>query len=135
VQRSVERHLRKIQLLYAIRMHQPLPDGLREANYFQRIARSAQDRYQPSGVDLPIVVYRAEGLYYEPALGWDEYSNDVLACFEVPGAQSTPRHSMMEPCVGSIVEHLGGLLTSDLPVSQAAGPVRSVAPALLDHQG
>ena len=60
----------------AVRLRRPLPDRLREANVFQRIARDAQDRYAPPRVDVPIVVYRAEGLYYEPALGWDEYSTD-----------------------------------------------------------
>jgi hypothetical protein len=95
-----------------MRMHRPLPDGLREAGTFQRLARHAQDHYVPRPADVPIVVYRAEGLYYEPALGWDEYSNKILDSVEVPGNQPVPRRTMREPCVAHVATHLTSVLAS-----------------------
>jgi thioesterase domain-containing protein/acyl carrier protein len=101
---------RTFRVRLAIRLRRPLPDGLREANVFQRIARNAQDRYQPPKLDVPIIVYRAEGLYYEPALGWEEYSTRIIDCVEVPGFQPVPRRTMREPSVGWVATHLSSHL-------------------------
>ncbi len=103
------------EVTLAVRLHRPLPDHLREANVFQRIARGAQDRYVPPRVDVPIVVYRAEGLYYEPALGWDEYSPTILDCVEISGEQPVPRRTMREPWVSQISQHLIPLLARRIP--------------------
>ncbi|HZK72838.1 MAG TPA: thioesterase domain-containing protein, partial [Clostridia bacterium] len=98
------------QLAYALRFHRPLPDALREANTFQRIARRAQDAYDPPMLDVPIAVYRAEHLYHEPALGWNEYTANVVACVEVTGDQPVPRRTMREPFVHQVSDDLRSLL-------------------------
>jgi thioesterase domain-containing protein/acyl carrier protein len=119
------REARKLRCAVALHLHRPLPDGLREANAFQRIARSAQDRYRPPKADVPIIVYRAEGLYYEPALGWDEFSKRIIDCFEVPGDQPVPRRTMREPCVSRVAMHLTSHLSYDAgfePHLQETGP-------------
>ncbi|HEY4929201.1 MAG TPA: amino acid adenylation domain-containing protein [Acidimicrobiales bacterium] len=104
----------RAEVVLAVQLHRPLPDHLREANIFQRIAKGAQDRYTPPRVDVPIVVYRAEGLYHEPALGWDEYSTAVIDCVEVCGDQPVPRRTMREPWVTQISYHLMPLLDQRL---------------------
>jgi hypothetical protein len=114
VRSKAVRHVRKVRCAYALRLHRPLPDALREANTFQRIAKVAQDRYVPPKVDVPIVVYRAEGLYYEPALGWDEYSRQIIDCVEVPGYQPVPRKTMRQPSVGYLAKHLMAQLGEDV---------------------
>jgi thioesterase domain-containing protein/acyl carrier protein len=127
VQGRLRFHLHRFQLALALRLGRPLPDSLREANTFQRIARVAQDAYRAPRIDVPVVVYRAADLYYEPALGWDEYTSAVIDCVEIVGDQPVPRRTMREPFVLQVSEHLEHLLTSlDTP---SGDPVRGAGSA------
>ncbi len=73
---------------------------------FQRLARTAQDAYLPPKLDVPVVVYRAAGLYFQDDLGWGAYTPQVAASVEIPGYQPIPRSSMAEPCVETIATDL-----------------------------
>src|SRR5665213_3674367 len=53
---------------------------------------------------------RAEHLYHEPALGWNEYTANVVACVEVTGDQPVPRRTMREPFVHQVSDDLRSLL-------------------------
>ena len=98
--------LRRVWLDVVLRSGRPLPSGLREANVFQRLARVAQDAYVPPKLDVPVIVYRATGLYFEDDLGWGAYTPRVVASLEIPGHQPIPRATMAEPCVDTVAADL-----------------------------
>ena len=110
--------LRRLKLDVVLRTGRPLPPGMREANVFQRLARVAQDAYVPPYLDVPVVVYRAEGLYYQWDLGWSAYTPRVVAV-EIPGHQSIPRVTMAEPFVDVVAtdlrEHMAHCALGGMP--------------------
>jgi len=98
--------LRRRWLDLVLRTGRPLPPAMREANVFQRLARVAQDAYVPPPLDVPVAVYRAEGLYYQEDLGWSAYTPRVITTVEVPGHQPIPRVTMAEPFVDLVAADL-----------------------------
>ena len=78
----------------------------------------AQDAYVPPDLDVPVVVYRAEGLYYQWDLGWGAYTPRVVAV-EIPGHQSIPRVTMADPFVDVVAtdlrEHMAHCALGGMP--------------------
>jgi pimeloyl-ACP methyl ester carboxylesterase len=111
IRRAMLPRVRQAQLRWCTTLDRPLPESLREASWFQLLAARAQDRYDPSPVDVPVVVFRAPGLYAEPALGWDVMTTGDVQALEVPGeGQTVPRRSMREPYVAFIADRLTRVL-------------------------
>jgi hypothetical protein len=79
---------------------------MRENWWFQTLAKAAQDAYKPGPSDFPIVVFRAEGLYYWDDLGWRVLTSGPVHCVEVPGDQRIPRDTMKEPFVEPVANWL-----------------------------
>ena len=104
------RRIRRGQVDWAIRRGHPLPENLREGGTFQRLAREAQDAYEPPVTSLPIVVYRAAGLYYRADLGWGDYSSAPVDTLEVQGEQRIPRDTMEDAPVAAVAVHLAAAL-------------------------
>jgi thioesterase domain-containing protein len=98
---------RQLRLETYLRLRRPLPDDLREATAFQLIAARAQNVYEPAVLDVPILVFRSQGLYYEDDLGWRPHSSIGVEGVEVPGEHLTPRDLMDQPAVAIVAEHLG----------------------------
>jgi amino acid adenylation domain-containing protein len=105
------RKARHLQFRYAMRFRRPLPASLREELSFQRLARGAEIHYTPEPYDGRVVVWRAEGLYFEEDLGWGEHVRGELVCTEIRGHQRTPRETMDEPHVAPLAASLRELLT------------------------
>jgi hypothetical protein len=106
VRRKAMPRFRSAQLAYCLRFNRPLPEELRENWWFQSLAKRAQDAYTPGPSDFPVVVFRAEGLYYWDDLGWRVLTSGPVHCVEVPGIQRIPRDSMKEPFVEHIADWL-----------------------------
>lgn len=104
---------RELQMRYALRFRRPLPATLREELYFQRLARAAEIQYTPGPYDGRVVVWRAEGLYFEADLGWSQHVRGELVCTEIHGEQPTPRDTMDEPCVAQLAASLVELLAPE----------------------
>jgi amino acid adenylation domain-containing protein len=103
---SSRARMRELRFEAYLRLRRPLPDDLREASAFQRIAARAQGAYEPAVLGVPILVFRSQGLYYEDDLGWGPHSTLELECVEVPGPHLTPRDLMDAPRVSLIAERM-----------------------------
>jgi len=108
------RKTRHLRFRYALRFDRPLPATLREELSFHRLARAAELQYTPQSYDGDVVVWRAEGLYFEDDLGWAQHVRGELVCTEIRGEQPIPRRTMDEPYVGQIADHLEELLAREL---------------------
>ncbi len=115
----LRRKYRHLRLHYALRLRRPLPAMLREELSFQRLARAAELRYSPASYGGRVIVWRAEGLYFEEDLGWEEHVRGELVSVEIRGEQPIPRRSMDEPCVAQIAVSLEEQLASGLRSSQS----------------
>ncbi|HYZ16696.1 MAG TPA: amino acid adenylation domain-containing protein [Candidatus Acidoferrum sp.] len=87
------------------RLRRPLPDGWRRLAIY-RICWRAERRYRPYAVDVPVVVFAAEGLYRSSDLGWAPYAAGGITTFEVPGRHRNQREAMAEPHAGFLAERL-----------------------------
>jgi amino acid adenylation domain-containing protein len=100
----VRRAVRTARFEWYLRRGKPLPASLREASGFQRLAASAQDRYDPPGYAGTMSVVKGAGLYHRDDLGWSDHVRGGVEVFEVPGAHSTPRRSMGQALVAPIAD-------------------------------
>lgn len=109
--RRASRRRQQWRLGLSLRLQRPLPDSMREASWFQLLAGRAQDAYDPPTIDVPILVFRATGLYHTDDLGWRDYTTQPVHCVEVLGAgQHIPRMSMREPWVEQVADALSAAL-------------------------
>jgi amino acid adenylation domain-containing protein len=97
------RALRTGRIYGAVLLRRPLPDDLREAQAFQRLAADAQDRYSPGRYIGDIIVARGAEIYYREDLGWADHVGGEVSVIDVPGGQ-VPRDSMKDGHVEPIVE-------------------------------
>jgi thioesterase domain-containing protein len=97
---------RKLRFETYLRLRKSLPDDLREATAFQLIAARAQSAYEPDVLDVPIIVFRSHGLFYEDDLGWGPHSSVGVEGVEVPGEQRIPRDLMSPPQVRHVAERV-----------------------------
>jgi amino acid adenylation domain-containing protein len=104
------------EIHYKLRLasDRPLPERLRDG-YFVRISFDAERRYQPVSYPGSLVIFRGAGLYDDPTLGWNPFSDEGVEAHEVSGAHSDNRDAMKEPHVGFIAEGLRKHLPSDDP--------------------
>lgn len=94
-------------------LRRALPDDMREATAFQRIANRAQRAYEPTVLDVPILVFRSQGLYYEEDLGWGQHTALGVQGLEVPGEHLTPRDLMSAPRVLFVAQQLVAALEGE----------------------
>ena len=98
--------VRRLRARAALALHRPLPDDLREANQFQRLAAVATRRFRIGTVAAPLLVLSAEQLYDEPDLGWRGCTTGEVEGRVVTGFQSAPRETMREPHVAAVAAAL-----------------------------
>jgi amino acid adenylation domain-containing protein len=89
----------------ALALGRPVPERLRE-DYFFELHAKAERAYEPSVFDGEAVIFYADGLYEDPALGWDELAAGGIRSFAVPGEHDNNRQAMMEPGVEFVSERL-----------------------------
>jgi amino acid adenylation domain-containing protein len=83
----------------------PVPERLREA-FFLELHAEAELAYDPPPYAGQILVFYADGLYDDPALGWTDLAAGPLQTFGVPGEHQNNRQAMAEPAVSFIADHL-----------------------------
>ena len=62
--------------------------------------------YEPQPYAGDVLVFSGEGLYEDPALGWEELIGGELRTYVVPGSHDNNRQAMAEPSVAFIGERL-----------------------------
>ncbi len=83
----------------------PVPELWRE-EYFMALHAKAERAYKPEVYDGDLQIFYGEGLYEEPALGWDGLAAAGVQTHAVPGQHDNNRQAMMEPAVGFVAERL-----------------------------
>jgi aspartate racemase len=90
---------------YYIKRRRPLPDALRNT-YFLNINSLAEDRYQHQDYPGSMVVFRDQGPYPDPYLGWGRFVKGELDAYEIPVSVSDHRALMQEPAVRLLAEKI-----------------------------
>jgi aspartate racemase len=89
----------------ALALGRPLPEQQRE-HFFFEVHAKAERAYEPVPYSGEILVFYGEGLYEDPALGWDGLAAGGIRSFGVPGVHDGNREAMMEPAVGFVSDRL-----------------------------
>jgi aspartate racemase len=101
----VTRRLRHRVYQYYLDRRRPLPDALRNT-YFLNINARAERRYQHQSYPGSMVVFRDQGPYPDPHLGWGRFVQGAIESYEVPVSVSDHRALMQEPAVRILAENL-----------------------------
>jgi amino acid adenylation domain-containing protein len=90
---------------YYIKRRRPLPDSLRN-NYFLNINSLAEDKYQHQSYPGTMVVFRDQGPYPDPYLGWKRFVQGDIDAYEIPVSVNDHRALMQEPAVRLLAEKM-----------------------------
>jgi amino acid adenylation domain-containing protein len=88
----------------------PVPERLRE-DFFIELHAKVQVAYDPAPYDGEMLIFRGDGLYEDPALGWEGLARGGIQSFAVPGRHDNNRQAMAEPAVGFIADTLEAYLS------------------------
>jgi amino acid adenylation domain-containing protein len=89
--------------------------GVRLPRRFRRMylldhTNRAQDMYAPSVYPGQLVLFRGDGLYRIPELGWRDFVAGGIEAYAVPGSHHQNSDMMTEPYVHTVVAHLQRVL-------------------------
>jgi amino acid adenylation domain-containing protein len=90
---------------YYLKRRRPLPDMLRNS-YFLNINSLAEDRYQHQTYPGTMVVFRDQGPYPDPHLGWGRFVKGEIVAYEIPVSVRDHRALMQEPAVRMLAEKI-----------------------------
>jgi len=110
--RFVRRHVRIVRDRLILALRRPIPNDQRR-RVFSEICQRAAKRYRPKRQSGSMLVITGEGLFSQPALGWDQFADDVETT-EVAGTHRTGLEVMYEPFVEFVAARLEDALTRRL---------------------
>ena len=96
------------RLYIALRL--PLPDDIRNY-YFLYMNTIAERRYKPKPYVGDMLIFRDQGPYRDPSLGWADVVTGRIESHEVSVSTTHHRALMQEPAVGAVAEKLQEFLT------------------------
>ncbi len=102
-------YFRKPRTRLALALGRPIPEELREM-YFLELHQKAERAYAAGRFSGEILTFYGEGLYEDPALGWEGHAAGGIRAYAVPGEHNGNRDAMMEPAVEFVAERLGAYL-------------------------
>jgi amino acid adenylation domain-containing protein len=116
--RSVRGISRRLLCRIYILLRQPLPDNIRNY-YFLYINTIAEMKYRPKPYSGDMVVFRSQGPYPDPNLGWSRFVSGAIASHEIQVNTAHHRALMQEPAVLTVIEILKRYLAgkSGMPTS------------------
>jgi amino acid adenylation domain-containing protein len=114
----VTRSLRQLVYKYYLDRRLPLPDLLRN-NYFLIINAKAERKYRPRSYPGSMVVFRDQGPYPDPHLGWGRFVEGEITSYEIRVSVRDHRALMQEPAVREVADKIEMYLATKLGVSAA----------------
>jgi amino acid adenylation domain-containing protein len=114
------RQIRQRVYRYYLDRRRPLPDVLRNS-YFLNINALAERRYQHQPYSGTMVVFRDQGPYPDPYLGWGRFVQGEIESYEIPVSVSHHRALMQEPAVRLLAERMEEYLSRKSSPGYAAG--------------
>ena len=115
---------RKKLFRYYLDRHKPLPDFLRNS-YFLFSSVRAELQYKLSAYDGTMAVFRDQGPYADPELGWGKWVKREVETFEIPVSASDHRSLMAEPAVEVLAKNVEDYITRHLSSAELDGGERS----------
>jgi amino acid adenylation domain-containing protein len=103
--------LRGPRIRFLLALGRPVPEHEREQFFFGLHAK-AERAYQPEPYSGDLLIFSGEGLYDDPALGWEGLAGGGVHTYVVPGEHDNNRQAMMEPAVGFVAERIEEYLDS-----------------------
>jgi aspartate racemase len=98
-------YTRKPRTRILLALGRPVPEHLRE-EYFFDLHQKAERLYEPTVYPGDLIIFYGEGLYEDPALGWDGLAAAGITSYGVPGEHEDNRHAMHEPAVEFVAQRL-----------------------------
>jgi len=118
---------------YYLDRRRPLPDVLRNS-YFRNINAVAERRYHNQPYPGTMVIFRDQGPYPDPYLGWARFVQGEIEAFEIPVSVNHHRALMQEPAVRMLAEKMEEYLSRKLN-RRSAGYEERTAQARSSGQG
>jgi hypothetical protein len=97
--------LRRLLYKYYLNRRLPLPDFLRNT-YFLIINAKAEQWYRHQSYPGPMVVFRDQGPYPDPHLGWGRFVQGEITSYEIRVSVTDHRALMQEPAVREVAEKI-----------------------------
>jgi hypothetical protein len=107
--RGIYRHLRGVgrrslcRILVVLRL--PLPDNMRNY-YFLYTSTIAETRYKPQPYSGSMLIFRDQGPYRDPNLGWARFVTGNIESRELPVTVNHHRALLQEPVVHRVAEEI-----------------------------
>ena len=89
-------------------------------SYFLNINSLAEDRYQHQTYPGTMVVFRDQGPYPDPHLGWGRFVKGEIVAYEIPVSVRDHRALMQEPAVRMLAEKIEEYLSRQSGSASAA---------------
>ncbi len=120
---------RKKLFRYYIERRKPLPDFLRNS-YFRFSSVRAELQYRLRAYDGTMVVFRDQGPYADPQLGWSDWVQGGIETYEIAVSGSDHRSLMAEPAVEILAKNVEEYIVRHLlprePASDSERPSQSL---------
>ena len=121
------RALRHRVYRYYLDRRRPLPDVLRNS-YFLNVNALAERRYQHQRYPGTMVIFRDQGPYPDPYLGWGRFVQGEIEVFEIPVNVNRHRALMQEPAARMLAKKMEEYLSRKLTRSSAVDGQRARQP-------
>ncbi len=105
---------------YYVNRQKPLPEFLRNS-YFLHINAIAEHSYRHQRYPGSMVVFRDQGPYPDPYLGWQQYVTGDILHYEIPVTVKHHRAVMQEPAVRILAEKMEEYLSRTGVGTRSAG--------------
>ena len=126
----VTRRVRQLLYKYYLDRRLPLPDFLRNT-YFLIINAKAERNYRHQSYPGSMVVFRDQGPYPDPHLGWGRFVQGEITSYEIRVSVSDHRALMQEPAVREVAEKIEEYLTGKSSSVSVAYPQKSAVQGLV----
>jgi len=127
------RALRHQVYRYYLDRRRPLPDVLRNS-YFLNINAIAERHYHHHTYPGTMVVFRDQGPYADPYLGWARFVQGEIEACEIPVSADHHRALMQEPAVRMLAEKMEEYLSRKSSRSSAGAEERAAQARLSSGQ-
>jgi amino acid adenylation domain-containing protein len=120
------RRVRQLLYKYYLDRRRPLPDFLRNT-YFLIINAKAERKYRHQSYPGSMVVFRDQGPYPDPHLGWGRFVQGEITSYEIRVSVSDHRALMQEPAVREVAEKIEEyLVAKSSPIAAGYGQKTAV---------
>jgi amino acid adenylation domain-containing protein len=109
---GLEWYTRSLRTRVLLTLGRPVPEQHRE-QFFVELHSTAERAYDASPYPGKLLIFRGEGLYDDPTLGWEGLATYGIQPYAVPGEHDSNRKAMHEPAVAFVSDRIQEYLSRD----------------------